>query len=228
MSAIENAISYWSQPDIENAKRVIAAHAAWGEEAAKDLPLFLTPKVLEILKPSQFDAKCALEIGCGIGRLMLPMASVFGLVAGVDVCPKMISLAKEYLSKYPKNEGAFFPLICDGSGRLPVFDHFYDFVYSTIVFQHLPDLETVRLYLKETFRVLVPGGVARIQTFRGPNPFQWDAHWGWFFESMDSFAAEFEAVGFEVVERHQDTLFALAERREPIEQDWLWITARKP
>jgi SAM-dependent methyltransferase len=41
-------------------------------------------------------------------------------------------------------------------------DHF-DFVYSYAVFQHIPSAEVVLSYLRETIRVLKPGGFARLQ-----------------------------------------------------------------
>ncbi|NJM28408.1 MAG: methyltransferase domain-containing protein [Pseudanabaena sp. RU_4_16] len=37
----------------------------------------------------------ALEIGCGPGRLMLPLSETFGRVQGVDVSGEMIALARE-------------------------------------------------------------------------------------------------------------------------------------
>ena len=41
-------------------------------------------------------------------------------------------------------------------------EHF-DFVYSYAVFQHIPSAEVVFSYLRETVRVLKPGGFARLQ-----------------------------------------------------------------
>ena len=38
-----------------------------------------------------------LEIGCGIGRLLIPMARIFGKVVGVDVSSEMVKLGKEDL-----------------------------------------------------------------------------------------------------------------------------------
>lgn len=225
MTAAHKAIEYWSQPDISNAKRVIASHAAWEYDALRDLAFFLTPAVKATLL-NDFRWKTCLEIGCGVGRLLLPMATVFDEVLGVDICPRMVELSTEYLAPFPEKK-KIITLLGDGE-TLPVSNERIDFVYSTIVFQHLPSLEVVRSYLKEAFRVLRPGGLARIQTFEGPPPSQWDPHWGYFFPSLEKFTAEFEQTGFKVVEKQKDTLWALAQRREPIEKDWLWVTAIKP
>src|SRR3954464_15706227 len=43
----------------------------------------------------------ALEIGCGPGRLMLPLSSRFAEIHGVDVADKMIELAKRNLAGVP-------------------------------------------------------------------------------------------------------------------------------
>ena len=40
---------------------------------------------------------------------------------------------------------------------------YFDFVYSYAVFQHIPSADVVFSYLRETVRVLRPGGVAHLQ-----------------------------------------------------------------
>ena len=52
--------------------------------------------------PSQNPrARRALEIGCGPGRLMRPMAKHFGEIHGVDVADAMIARARERLAGIP-------------------------------------------------------------------------------------------------------------------------------
>ncbi len=101
----------------------------------------------------------ALEIGCGPGRLMRPMSRHFGEIHGVDVSDEMVQQARDKLQDIPHahahhasgSDLALFPA-----------DHF-DFVYSYAVFQHIPSAEVVFSYLRETIRVLKPGGFARLQ-----------------------------------------------------------------
>ena len=47
--------------------------------------------------------------------------------------------------------------------RLPLEPASFDFVFSYIVFQHLPTLAMVERYLRECGRVLSPGGRLRVQ-----------------------------------------------------------------
>ena len=107
----------------------------------------------------------ALEIGCGPGRLMLPLSQTFGEIHGVDISDEMIAIARRRLAHVPHahlhvNEGADLPAFEEG---------YFDAVYSYAVFQHIPEKAVVLGYLKEALRVLRPGGVARVQ-LRGTPP----------------------------------------------------------
>ena len=101
----------------------------------------------------------ALEIGCGPGRVMLPMSLRFGKIHGVDISEEMVRLARERLSSAPNarvqvNSGADLDAFAD---------EWFDFVYSYAVFQHIPNLEIVLGYLREARRVLKPDGLVRCQ-----------------------------------------------------------------
>jgi SAM-dependent methyltransferase len=101
----------------------------------------------------------ALEIGCGPGRLMLPLSGGFAEIHGTDVSDEMIRLAAEKLRGIPhahahhteKSDLSMFP------------DESFDFVYSYAVFQHIPSRAVVLGYLAEARRVLQPGGFLRCQ-----------------------------------------------------------------
>lgn len=101
----------------------------------------------------------ALEIGCGPGRLMLPMSRHFGEVHGVDVSEEMIARARRNLA----GVGNAFPRAASGADLCGYGDESFDFVYSYAVFQHIPSREVVFAYLAEARRVLKPGGVLKCQ-----------------------------------------------------------------
>ncbi len=108
---------------------------------------------------SDFTTLSALEIGCGPGRLMLPLSEVFGQIAGVDVSGEMIALAGVNLAAASnatvvQNSGA------DLSGFA---DESIDFCYSYAVFQHIPEKEIVWSYLRDACRVLKKGGLLKFQ-----------------------------------------------------------------
>ena len=101
--------------------------------------------------------KRMLEIGCGIGRLFPGFVEMFAEVWGVDVSEEMINQgAKLEISpkvRFIQNNGYDLAAIPD--------NHF-DFVFSYITFQHLPEKWMVFSYLAETYRVLRPGGAFQL------------------------------------------------------------------
>jgi SAM-dependent methyltransferase len=135
----------------------------------------------------------ALEIGCGPGRLMLPMSAHFGEIHGVDISEEMAAKARERLRGVPHAHVHVTP--GDGLGMFDA-EHF-DFIYSYIVFQHIPDPGIVLNYLREAQRVLKTGGILCCQ-LRGAPPLPTEMErnastWtGCFFtgEQMAAFARE--------------------------------------
>lgn len=101
----------------------------------------------------------ALEIGCGPGRLLVPLSRVFGRVAGVDVSPEMVALARQNLSGVPTARVE----VTSGADLAAFDDETFDFCYSYAVFQHIPDPSVVFQYLREARRVLKPGGLLKCQ-----------------------------------------------------------------
>ena len=101
----------------------------------------------------------ALEIGCGPGRLMRPMAKHFGEIHGVDVADAMIVRARERLAGIPHAHAH----VGTGSDLAQFADASFDYVYSFAVFQHIPSRDVVFNYLSEAVRVLKPNGLVRAQ-----------------------------------------------------------------
>ncbi|PYT22466.1 MAG: hypothetical protein DMG57_35255 [Acidobacteria bacterium] len=117
------------------------------------------------LPPASTESRRALDIGCGPGRLMIPMSRHFGEVHGVDISEEMVALARQKLARIPNahvhvNSGSDLRMFDDG---------YFDLVYSWIVFQHIPSKEVVLGYLREAQRVLKPGGILVCQ-LRGLSP----------------------------------------------------------
>jgi len=100
-----------------------------------------------------------LEIGCGIGRILIPMSKIFGEVIGVDVSYEMVKIGKKYIENIPNCK------IIENSGSdLSMFScDYFDFCYSFIVFQHIPKSSIVENYIKEVSRVLKSEGIFRFQ-----------------------------------------------------------------
>ena len=114
---------------------------------------------LKRLPASGIAARRALEIGCGPGRLMKPLSRFFGEIHGVDVSDEMIRMARERLSGIPHAHVH----VSSGAGLPQFASESFDLVFSYAVYQHIPSREVVLEYMRETVRVLKPGGVFRGQ-----------------------------------------------------------------
>ena len=122
---------------------------------ARDLVQLIEAELKRLPKKANRRALRALEIGCGPGRLMKPLARNFGEIHGVDVSDEMIRLARERLRDIPHAHVH----ATSGTGLAQFANESFDFVYSHAVFQHIPSREVVYEYLRETRRVLKPGGI---------------------------------------------------------------------
>ena len=100
----------------------------------------------------------ALDFGCGAGRLTQAMAAQFERCDGVDISESMLDTARRH-NRYP--ERCTYHL--NASSDLALFgDRSFDFVYSTLVLQHMePRYST--LYMRELLRVLAPKGLLVFQ-----------------------------------------------------------------
>jgi SAM-dependent methyltransferase len=99
----------------------------------------------------------ALDFGCGAGRLTQALAWRCERADGVDIAASMLELAERLgppgNARFHQNTAADLALFADGS---------FDFVYSSIVLQHMnPGLGLG--YIAEFVRVLAPGGVLVFQ-----------------------------------------------------------------
>ena len=101
----------------------------------------------------------ALDFGCGVGRLVLPLRQQAGFshVTGIDVSPSMLAEAAKNARQH-ELDGVEFVLSDDSLGRLA---GNFDFIHSYIVLQHIPVLRGEKIIV-QLIRRLAPGGVAAL------------------------------------------------------------------
>jgi SAM-dependent methyltransferase len=140
---------YFDGKPVPRLKRAITPD--WSEaNLARHLDLLAVPP----------EAKKLLEIGCGMGRLLIPLYDRGGQhCVGVDASRDMVAAGNQLIGGRH-----IWILPCDGQGKIPLeMDNYFDFAFSIITFQHIPNLATVITYLAEAHRLLRPGGVLRFQ-----------------------------------------------------------------
>ena len=149
------------------------------------------------LQPLLNNGKAALEIGCGIGRITEFFIPDFEKVYGVDISPVMIEKAARRLSdsRYVFLEG-------DGE-RIPLDSETVDFVFSFIVFQHMPSKKVIESNLAEVYRVLRSGGMAKIQ-LRGSIVSKSEWFYGPAFSPAEA-RTMCQRIGFNVLDVSQET-----------------------
>jgi len=110
--------------------------------------------VLRYLGGADTSAWTALDVGCGVGRIMKELAPRMREVHGVDVSDEMIRLSTERLAgllnvRLHRIDGTDLRLFADRT---------FDVMWSYSVFYHIPRVYYYA-YLRELSRVMKPGGL---------------------------------------------------------------------
>jgi len=147
--------SYWNRCAREDARRHIAIDDWQNEDKFHESGLRDLKKILHCCSPISGGARI-LEIGCGIGRLLKPLAleSSDIEIYGIDVSIEMIRQARERMSAFP--HVYFFPV--NGKDLSLFSNDYFDVVFSYITFQHIPR-PYVYVLCKEVYRVLKKEGM---------------------------------------------------------------------
>jgi len=101
-----------------------------------------------------FSPRRALDFGCGVGRLVLPLASRCDEVVGVDVSPSMLEEARINCDER-QLKNVDFALSSDDLSKL---EGTFDFIHSFIVFQHIP-VDRGLAIAEQLLKRLEPNGV---------------------------------------------------------------------
>jgi SAM-dependent methyltransferase len=97
----------------------------------------------------------ALDFGCGVGRLTIPLARRFSNAVGVDISEDMMAEAKRNCAVFQIENAEFL----SSDDNLSKVTGLFDLVLSYIVLQHLPLDKGMKL-ADRLLGMLAPGGVA--------------------------------------------------------------------
>ena len=135
-------------------------------------------EVLSIIRTRllpEFAPARALDFGCGVGRVLIPLAERCREVTGVDVSPAMLEEARRNCEAV----GASQVRLIRSDDNLSSINGEFDFVHSYIVLQHIPVERGERL-VRELARRLAPDGIGVFHVVykRAPAPpFRRLVHW---------------------------------------------------
>jgi SAM-dependent methyltransferase len=99
----------------------------------------------------------AVDFGCGVGRLLAPLASRATHVVGVDASPTMLALAAENVRRRGVNDCMLVGSVTALRAVVPS----YDFLHSALVFQHIRPTEGYALF-RELLAGLASGGFGAV------------------------------------------------------------------
>src|SRR5262245_14255520 len=155
----------WDLRAVSNARYYVnTARRTWTDEeffesGLKEVEEEILADLTNISQGKPLKEMRVLEIGCGAGRLTSTLAACFGEVYAVDVSGEMVRLAQQAVKPFSnvfiyQNNGMDLSV-------LPV--EGFDFAYSCLVFQHIPNRAVIENYVREVHRVLRPGALFKFQ-----------------------------------------------------------------
>jgi ubiquinone/menaquinone biosynthesis C-methylase UbiE len=108
------------------------------------------------IKGTDWKPNRSLEFGCGVSRLLIPIARRSGSAVGIDIANNMIELSK----RRAESEGLANITFYNTVDAMPAQD--FDFIFSAIVFQHIPPIRGLPI-ISKLCRILNREGVISIQ-----------------------------------------------------------------
>lgn len=103
-------------------------------------------------RPGPLGRGLVVDLGCGIGRLALPLSEVFAQVVGADISREMLAQAR---ANVPAAHVRF--ILVGPNCRLDLLDGSADVMLAWTVFRHTPK-SVFESYVREAKRVLKPTG----------------------------------------------------------------------
>ena len=122
-------------------------------------------ELLPLIRERGIRRQIGLELGCGVGRLLFPMAREFEEMVGVDIAEGMVRRAVSYAGDNGIRNVALAAISGpeDLLHKAGEYAGKVDFLYSLLVFQHIPDFAVIEGYLHAVSELLEENGIAYLQ-----------------------------------------------------------------
>jgi SAM-dependent methyltransferase len=116
-------------------------------------------------------SSAALDFGCGVGRLLRPLASRFDRVTGIDIAPKMLEIAQSNLADFNNIQ------LSTDLGAIAQTGNKFGFVHSYIVLQHIRPKQGEPI-IEQLVDLVDDGGIFALHVTTGDsNPLRSRMNW---------------------------------------------------
>ena len=122
-------------------------------------------ELLPLLRVHGIRLGLSMELGCGIGRLALPLARHFRKVLGVDIAQVTVQRAASFARDNGIKNTAFLSIYGpeDFLQKMGRYIGSFDLIFSLLVFQYIPDFSMIEGYLHVVRVLLQERGLAYLQ-----------------------------------------------------------------
>jgi len=124
------------------------------------------PWMRDVMEFEGFAGGELLEVGCGMGSDLVQFARGGSHVTGLDYTPRSVEITRRRFDVY----GLAGRFLVGDAENLPFEDASFDVVYSNGVLHHTPDTQRA---IDEVYRVLRPGGTAKIMLYHRSSLYYW-------------------------------------------------------
>jgi len=144
---VEAIKRYW-----EKATPMSFSPEKWDYETKRKFRYELQDYMHSVFEFDTWGGRTVLEMGCGSGIDAVEFARNGAAVVAIDITDNAVELTRE-LAREAGQDILVMKVLGDA---IPLQNERFDCVYSYGVLHHIPDVDSV---LKETYRLLKPGGV---------------------------------------------------------------------
>lgn len=155
--------AFWAvltDPRFRSAELDDAARAAFFQLGRHDVHWVLGLLRQHCAAPERFSR--ALDFGCGVGRLLIPLSELADRAAGVDIAESMRTLCVRHLQEHQRDNATVHAAISDALRAEGPFD----WVNTLIVLQHIPPERGYAL-IADLVGALAAGGWLSLQITTG-------------------------------------------------------------
>jgi cyclopropane fatty-acyl-phospholipid synthase-like methyltransferase len=161
------AIEFWEKIAQEDPYTYILTSAKGSDPQVfwQSGELTVLQELLPVIREGGIRTRVGLELGCGVGRLVVPLSSYFREMVGVDIAESMVKRALAFVHDKGIHNVEFTAI--SGPEELQhkagIYASRVDFLYSLLVFQHISDFSVIEGYLRVIGMLLEEDGIAYVQ-----------------------------------------------------------------